>query len=223
MGVAFALKYAANFFINAGFEYLLTMDQDSHVPEGMIENLLSGSSDYINIGIITPVHGNKFNIPATSGIAIEEILVAKTSGNILYLSAYKNTGVFNEDFFIDYVDIEYCIRLNLAGYKVLQLNSTVLEHNEGNISERNFFFKKVYPYNHAPIRFYYKSRNRFYLRDRFKSYFPHYFNSEIKLFINNFIKVILFEKYKIQKLKMSILGYLHYKNGIKGKAPFQND
>lgn len=223
MGVAFALNYAANTFLKTDYDYLLTMDQDSFAPENMIEKVLPLTTYSQKVGIITPLHANKYNIPSTSGADTEEILVAKTSGNLLSLEAYKRTGPFNEDYFIDYVDIEYCMRLNLTGYKVIQNNSVILEHNEANIIEKHFFFRKVYPYNHSPIRFYYKTRNRFYLRDIYKHRFPEYFNIEIKLFLNNFLKVLLYEDHKYLKFKMSLLGYKHYKRGIKGKAPFQND
>lgn len=222
MGVSYALNYAAKYFSESGFDYLLTMDQDSIVPQDMVQKLLKVIEKDESIGIVTPIHGNKYNTNAVQENKLQKLSVAKTSGNLLSLAAFQKTGVFNEDLFIDYVDIEYCMRLNITGYKVIQCNSVILEHNEANISEKRFFFKTVYPYNHSPIRLYYKTRNRFYLMDSYKDTFPEYFEIERKSFINNIIKVVLYENKKILKLKLSLIGYYHYLKGIKGRAPFNH-
>lgn len=217
LGIAKAQNIGAEKAISAGYSFLLTMDQDSGVTPGMIAKLLYVFEEYKNIGLVSPVHANKFNIPKTSNRRFDEVLNAKSSGNIISLDAYKNVGTFNEEYFIDYVDIEYCMRLKASGYKVIQVNDAILIHNEADMSKRKFFFKFVYPYNHNPIRFYYISRNRFYLRDKFKTVFPEYFKKEIKSFINIFIKVFLYENHKILKFKMSFYGYRDYKEGKTGK------
>lgn len=220
-GIAKALNAGALKAIDDGYNFLLTMDQDSFVTAGMIDNLLTAINEFNNAGIISPVHTNKFNTPPTSPERYQEILVTKTSGNILNLEVYKSVGPFNEDFFIDYVDIEYCMRIIQAGYKVVQVNDAILIHNEANLTEKKFLFKIVYPYNHHPVRFYYKTRNRCYLKDKFKHIFPEYFGVESDLFVNNLIKVFLYEKQKLLKLKMSWLGYKDYKKGKTGKLTLQ--
>ena len=59
-----------------------------------------------------------------------------TSGNLLSLKAFKSVGRFHDDFFIDYIDIEYCIRMNYNNYDVIRINDIVLEHDEGNLVKR---------------------------------------------------------------------------------------
>ncbi len=217
IGIAGALNLAVESAIRDGYNFLLTMDQDSYFDEQVIEKLTAALNAFPDAGIVTPVHANKFNVPERTSSLYEEIPVTKTSGNILNLEVYKSVGPFNEDFFIDYVDIEYCMRITRAGYKVIQANDAILIHNEADLTEKFFLFKKVYPYNHHPVRFYYKTRNRFYLRDKFKKKFPDYFRFEFKLFINNLIKVLLYEDMKWRKLKMTLRGYRDYKQGVKGK------
>lgn len=39
------------------------------------------------------------------------------------------------DLFIDSVNHEYCLRLQKNGYKVIQLNTAIFEHNLGNRTE----------------------------------------------------------------------------------------
>lgn len=216
LGIAAALNQAANLAIKEGFDFLLTMDQDSSATEKMIEALFKYVKENKDAGVISPVHLNKFG---TTKIEDEEIvprLCVKTSGNILNLKIFKKIGPFWEDLFIDYVDIEYCMRLNNSGYKVLEISKAELEHNEADIIKKKFFNKIVYPYNHSPIRYYYKTRNRLYLRKKYKNIFPEYFDYEIKLFINNLIKTVIYEDKKLMKLKMTALGLWDYFRGQRG-------
>jgi rhamnosyltransferase len=214
LGVAKVLNLAAQNAIKMGYDYLLTMDQDSKAMQGMINEMFDKSRNIENVGIISPLHIGKFNTKKVPLEDIKEELVVMTSGNLLNLKVYKQAGLFRDDFFIDYVDTEYCMRLNLNNYKVIKINSAFLYHNEANVSESKFLFKKVFPYNHSPIRMYYKVRNRFYLRDMYIKYFPEYFKWEFPLFRNMIFKIILFEKNRIKKLYYAFSGYIDYKKGI---------
>jgi rhamnosyltransferase len=46
-----------------------------------------------------------------------------TSGSLLSLAAYTAIGPFREDFFIDHVDTEYCLRARLKHYRVIKTRS----------------------------------------------------------------------------------------------------
>jgi len=214
LGVALCLNKAAQIATNRGYSYLLTMDQDSKAASDMIENMLVAVSDIKDIGIISPFHVNKFETKQIPSEIFNEELVVQTSGNLLNLSIYQLIGHFKEEFFIDYVDTEYCLRLNKNGYKVIRVNNALIYHNEADISERIFFRKKIFPHNHAPVRLYFKTRNRFYLRDLYKKYFPDYFKYEFTLFRNMFIKIIIYEKNKLKKIGFALKGYTDYLKNI---------
>jgi len=51
-----------------------------------------------------------------------------TSGNLLNLHAVKQIGGFSEDLFIDRVDQEYCLRLRMNNFRVIQVNFVVFDH-----------------------------------------------------------------------------------------------
>ena len=53
---------------------------------------------------------------------------------------------------MDYVDHEFCLRLQKIGYKIIQDDSILLKHNCGNISKHKFFGDDVFTTNHSPIR-----------------------------------------------------------------------
>ena len=217
LGIAAALNMAVEKAIDSGFSFLLTMDQDSYFNKESIKILINNIKDYDSVGIFAPFHKNKFftNPPKTSGF--EEVSDVMTSGNILNLTAVKKIGKFNEEYFIDYVDIEYCLRLRRNGFKVLRINDSILVHNEANLSKKGFLGFNVYPANHTPLRWYYKIRNYLYLKKEYKSAFKKYFDIEKINIRNNIIKVLLFEKNKMKKINMILKGYIHYKKNIKGR------
>lgn len=217
LGVATALNMGAGKALESGFKYLLTMDQDSKAPPNLVELLLNIAKVDENIGIVSPVHSNKYGTHIKNNNNVRKVISVMTSGNLLSLNVFKKIGDFCDGFFIDYVDIEYCIRLNYKNYKVVQLNNVILEHNEANISEKNFLSKKFYPTNNAPFRWYYKTRNLLYLRDKYKKIFPGPLKTEYSTYFRNISKIIIFEKQRITKLKMIILGYYDYRKNIFGK------
>ncbi len=221
LGVATALNLGANKAFESGFKYLLTMDQDSRAPFNLVECLLNIAKTDETIGIASPVHSNKYGTHIkhnNTNNNVSYVISVMTSGNLLSLNVFKKTGEFCDDFFIDYVDIEYCIRLNYKNYKVVQLNNLILEHKEANISEKNFFLRKFYPTNNAPFRWYYKTRNLLYLRDKYKKIFPGPLKIEYNTYLRNILKIIIFEKQKITKIKMIIYGYIDYRNNKLGKS-----
>jgi rhamnosyltransferase len=215
-GIAAALNIGVQKAINDDFKYLLTMDQDSFAASGMVGKLVRCSEADETIGIAAPYHQIHFKSDSNIDNCIDEIVVM-TSGNILNLSAYKKTGRFNEELFIDYVDHDYCLRLKDNNYRIVRVRDAILYHSVGKTVEKKIGFRKVYPANHIPVRLYYQTRNRFYLRNIYKHKYPSIFKEDLKLFRNSLIKIFLFEKEKLKKLKMVIRGYIDYRKNRLGK------
>ena len=216
IGVAAALNIGAKRAISDGFSYLLTMDQDSKTPDNMVESLLEIFDSLENVGIVSPLHSNIFQthkrFQAEKVTKVDGIM---TSGNLISLGAYKVSGGFNEDFFIDYVDVEYCLRLKNNNYNIYRVNNVVLEHKEANLSKRKIFSFTFYPTNNVPFRLYYKTRNLLYLRKQYHQY-SHLLFQEYLLYFKSILKILLFEEKKILKVKMILLGVKDYFRKIKG-------
>lgn len=214
-GIAHALNKGANKAIESGYEWLLTMDQDSSAHSNMVSDMVK----YINndISIITPFHANAYHQHSSSSEASSFILTTMTSGNLLNLSIYSKTKGFKEDFFIDYVDSEYCLQSHLMNHKIVQVNQSTLNHNLGALKRHQFLWKQFYSTNHSPIRRYYMTRNRLKIIKLYQKYFPEYCNFEKSRFFVDFIIVLLYEKQKLAKFRMMIRGYFDYKRNIFGK------
>ncbi|MBK7105840.1 MAG: glycosyltransferase family 2 protein [Ignavibacteriae bacterium] len=216
IGIAAALNIAARKASQKGFSFLLTMDQDSRAPKNMVENLLNIYEKKENVGIVSPLHSNRYNTHLKFENEIDEVKIAMTSGNLLSLEVFKKVGEFRSDFFIDYVDIEFCFRLQLNNYKIIRANRIILEHNEADLSSKKIFNKTFYPLNHKPFRLYYKTRNLLYLRSMYKNSLPHLLKIEYDSYFRTIVKIILFEKQKFRKFTSILLGIWDYLIGKSG-------
>ncbi len=217
IGIAASMNIAIKLALEENFVFILTMDQDSEFESNSLEVLISTIQENEDVAIYSPFHKNKFFTKPSTNHNVEEVSDVMTSGNLLNLCAVKKVGFFREDYFIDYVDIEYCLRLRKNGYRILRVNSSILIHNEANLLEKNFIGKKIYPPNHKPFRWYYKVRNFFYLKKEYQQDFPDYFIIESRNIRNNIIKFLLYEREKYLKIKFAIKGYLDFRKNVKGK------
>lgn len=217
-GIAKALNQAASLALTNGYDYLLTMDQDSIAEPDMVSRLLAfrSSVDWESLGILAPRHDvGAINKQALKGSG--NVLTTMTSGNLLNLKAYQEVGPFCEELFIDYVDHEYCLRLQSHGYRVIEVHDAVLHHRLGRMTKFSILGRSVYVSCHPPIRRYYMTRNRFWLCSRYGRKFPGHRRFLINQFWRELLWMLLFEEAKIEKIKMMIMGYLDFRRGKLGQ------
>jgi rhamnosyltransferase len=220
LGIAAALNIAANRAIIEGFQYLLTMDQDSKASEEMINILIKNMQFSNNIGIAA---ADYINPSFQSGEVIKftkEADYTITSGNLLNLSAYKIVGEFLDELFIDHVDHEYCLRLRKYGFRIIKTSETIIYHKIGNAVKKDFLNFHFHVLNHSPLRLYYRTRNRLYVNSIYKREFPDYVREDKINMLREILEIILFEKAILKKIKMIFTGYWHFKKKILGK--YQN-
>jgi rhamnosyltransferase len=215
LGVARALNIGAKKAADAGFDLLLTMDQDSRAAPDMVERLLEclAGRDMSKVGIISPFHLTAAcGSPRRQG-GCREVMTPMTSGNLLNLHVYLDAGPFRDDLFIDFVDNEYCLRLRRQGYSVLRADRALLYHSVGDTRRYGPFIAT----NHSPLRRYYKTRNRFFVNRRYRWDFPgHCLFDRVRL-TKEIFSILLFEREKVAKLRMMWRGYLDYRRGCFGK------
>lgn len=228
LGIAYALNRGAKQAIADGYEWLLTMDQDSTFSDDGVEKLKqfltdckqtqNGKYPYEKIGLITPFHRTLFN-EAEQLTEIDSPAVVMTSGNIISLEAYSKIGGFKDWMFIDAVDFDYCLNLRDHGFDIWRLPSVELKHNLGDVVFKTFRGTRYYGLNHSPVRRYYIVRNRHYFYDMYVDKFPGFCNAEKNSTKVEVKGILLCEKHKIKKLLAMYRGFLDYKRGVKGKKP----
>jgi rhamnosyltransferase len=215
-GIAAALNVGAELALKSGFDFLLTMDQDTDLSANYVSNLMTAfiENDARKIGIIAPPYLKRSKNETRR---LQDILFTMTSGNILNLKAYEKVGPFLNELFIDHVDHEYCLRLNQQGFRVVQVNDVEIIHRPGTLT--SIFKGRISFSSHSPQRLYYFCRNGFYVSRLYGKDFPVFKRTYRNLLIKEIAK-IAFEDAKFKRLTMVIKGYIDYRNHKLGKLEF---
>ncbi len=82
-----------------------------------------------------------------------------TSGAMIRRDVVEAIGLPRSDFFIDFVDYEYCLRARSHGYKIAVITRAKLFHEIGQARKVRFLGRHYLWSQHRPFREYYKSRN----------------------------------------------------------------
>lgn len=187
-GIAFALNQIMEMAKEDGFEWVITMDQDSVLPDGIIKDF----EKYIGndkIGIICPqvIDKRRSYMEVNEQVDKEYISMCITSASCTFVKAWEKIGGYDEWLFVDLVDNEFCKRLTVSNYKILRLNKWVLDQEFGKIIPKspakqrfwvkvgkvlhnNNFAKFSYKKFVNPMRVYYTNRNIIYVNRKLKPY-----------------------------------------------------
>lgn len=162
VGIAKALNQLCEAADEDHYQWILTLDQDTVCPENLIEEL-SRYIDREDAGIICPAvryeGWDSIEIQSFSSDC-EEVKACMTSGSLTRIDAWKRVKGFREEYFIDFVDNEFCMKLRLAQYKIIQIRNCIISHQLGDSGIYSFLgIVKIKYTRHSPVRFYYMSRN----------------------------------------------------------------
>ena len=144
-----------------------------------------------------------------------EILSAMTSGSMTPLTVFDQLGTFNESLFIDYVDVEFCLRIRRAGYCIVESPKAKLHHSLGRISGHRLLGHWFASTNHSAARRYYITRNRLWVLGKFIGDWA-WSRKEARALITETIKLLLVEGDRLKKLKSITLGTLDAAGGRLG-------
>lgn len=227
-GIATALNCGAELAFKDGANFVFFFDQDSNPEQAMIDALLAISYDFgdSHVAVIGPAYfdtrlgkkapfitfknGKLCRIPAEGNELVDADYLI-TSGSVISRNAWENIGPYDDSLFIDYVDIEWCLRAKNRGWRVIGVPYVVMEHTLGD--EPICVFSKKLPV-HSPIRHYYFFRNcisllrREYIPIGFKT--REFFFLPIRFFVYSF-----FTKNKLSHISKMSKGIL---DGILSKS-----
>lgn len=214
VGIGEALNEAVRYGIENDFTHLLTMDQDSCFADNMFAGFVSCVKDEQTVAIAS-FSANTHPYDASQPI-LSSVDICITSGTIYSLSAFKEIGIFRDDFFIDAIDTEFCFRLRRNGWKMVQLNKIYMHHVLGNVTVTPFLWGKLISPNYSAQRTYYLVRNTLVLRKLYPEY------SQAKgqfktIFFWRPLCILFAEKDKWRKSKAMLKGIYHYLTGRLGE------
>lgn len=170
-GLGYAQNQGIKKALGLGAEWILILDQDSELSENMVSDLKKCydecSAKGISIGAVAPGVINVFDKSSpVLGIIINgfhsrtpkigsepmEVSYCIASGTLTKKEVIEDVGLINEDMFIDFLDLEWCMRARFKGYHIYMSPIAKLYHRLGN-------GKKNKIESHSPIREYYICRN----------------------------------------------------------------
>ena len=214
-GIAKALNVGLEYAFKYKYKYALTMDQDSRFSNNLIEEYRKNQQ--ANVAIYSPFYLIDRKRKKNNKKDVQYLYWTMTSGNLLNLEYVKEIGKFKEDFFIDAVDYEFCLRARKKGYKILQCNKAILIHNPGITKTKKILFWN-YKYGYMSTdRLYYQIRNLSYIAKKYNSY-----RARIVIFIK-LLKIILLFDDKKSFLSAFKAGINDYKNNNYGKIRRKNE
>lgn len=208
-GIAKALNQILDFAEQQGYEYFLTLDQDSVCNSGLIG--IYEQIDLNNVAQITCriVDRDNGEVDATdfNGKGFIEVDYCITSGCINSTAAIRCVGGYDEQLFIDGVDLDISLRLIKSGFKIIKVNFEGLTHELG---EKKGKTKLVKTSNHTPWRNYYTRRNLIYVARKY--YTGIGMHKRILKQIAYGIGAIILEDKKRERIKYNFKGII---DGIK--------
>ncbi|MBZ4191098.1 hypothetical protein [Niabella beijingensis] len=173
-GIATRLNQVLDIVVNEGFEWLLTMDQDSCFDEDQFQQYISNILNFKQRETVAMFGIETGKTPQTPSTEFERSRLLITSGSMINLGLVKSIGGFDERLFIDDVDHEYCFRAGRQGFESIRFTAIYLNHNLGTThSVRSL--KNMRQTNralHPPFRLYYMYRNFLYISKIYKKDFP---------------------------------------------------
>ncbi|MGA8531488.1 MAG: glycosyltransferase family 2 protein, partial [Acidobacteriaceae bacterium] len=130
-GIAAAQNAGIRASMEAGFTHVLLLDQDSTLPEGMVNRLLSGEERLLcggqQVAAVGPQFWDEKTGKAYPAVRLEYFRIRKlyldtrstepvetdyliASGSMIRVSVLREVGLMREDLFIDWVDVEWGLR-----------------------------------------------------------------------------------------------------------------
>ena len=173
-GIAYAQNRGIEEARKTDVDWVLFSDQDTCYPPHYISDLISISMNrkLENIGALCPVFYDEIK-KSYGELTVEKTKTTKpeigkiyelahtiSSGTLVPMNVLEKIGGMNENLFIDFVDNEWCWRVNEKGFKIYCITNVCIHHQLGDKMVRKLGIQIV---SRSQMRFYYIIRNGYYL------------------------------------------------------------
>jgi len=224
IGLSAALNVGIKEAKRLGFKMVALFDQDTELPPNFTQQMLHYIHQYPgdkSVAVYSPIFHNHVINETGKHINFKPFRLIRdpvldsedyahphyviTSGSIIPTSVLDDVGLMREELFIDFVDIEWCLRARRKDYKIVAINKVMIDHHLGDYAVS--FMGHHYPI-HSPLRMYYYFRNAIYLY-RLKELDWNWRLVDATRNLFRFLFYMLFVKDRLTYFKYIIKGYYH--------------
>ena len=199
-GLSKGLNLLCDYASSRNFDFVCLLDQDTEFCVDEIKMMFAfiDGFDCEDVAIFCPkILYSHEPRTQTNECLFDSVDWAITSGTFLKLEYFRNYNKFDESYFIDRIEYDYCLCAKDNGYRIVRYNGCYMKQTLGEVKK----FLGVSFYHHSPLRNYYIFRNRiyFYLN---KSVLKASSNIGYLIFgsIGQICKILFLEPEKVQKL-----------------------
>lgn len=222
--------------LKQGCDWIMLLDHDSlpdiHMLYAM-HNIWHSYDDNHTIGMMIPNLKDRFSernaryirhirklLYIKSGFGkkayLDDVLVAISSGALIPATLFRNVGMMNEAFHIDYVDYDFSLRVVQRKKRIVAVKDALLYHQLGISKDHHMIGLRITTTNHNAVRRYTIYRNRLLCWKRHGRALPAFIIFDGAAIIYDIFKIICFEKDKKNKFRAIWRGI---KDALLDKAP----
>jgi rhamnosyltransferase len=191
--------------------WIFWFDQDSEIHPDFLQKISKAlqqiSLDYRRNSLFGVNYEDGKTAPQKFSESVIKINTVITSGSFTRVENLNRLGLCVDEFFIDSIDHEYCLRAQRNGMDVRYITTPVMKHSLGAIEMRTLLWKRnIIVTNHSPMRWYYFARNFIFTSvEGLPSSFAWTIEHGYSLF-KNFIKMLFLEQNKLKKVTAVVSG-----------------
>lgn len=221
-GIAAALNVGLRRAVAEGYAWAILLDHDTTLRPAYASAVRDAvRQSPRRVGVV----GVNFENPTTGLLhrpetgAPQEVPYVVSSGSMLRISAVRDVGLCRDDFFIDYVDVEYCLRMRRNGYAVVLSPVVAMTHEMGQMAANKVATHERVTANYTPARHYYMARNFWVTAREHARREPAWVAAEVKAKAKLTALTLVMEPARLSKLTCMLRGYADGFRGRMGEAP----
>jgi GT2 family glycosyltransferase len=228
LGLAAAQNQGLEIARVTGADWILLLDDDSVPAPDMVVRLLDGWRSLAGrdrVGLLSPrlsdaegtlkpyllSSGTGWDLRRgrmVPGAVVRDGVFAIASGSLIRRDVLDVVGPMAGPFFIDYVDIEFSLRLRRAGFEIVGIGDAVLTHRLGEFHETEVLGRRVALNTHSAWRRRLIHRNRVRVWRRFAAEVPAWVAWDVTAALYDVWKAAVYETDRGAKLRAIFGGFL---------------
>lgn len=216
--------------LNNGASHIIIFDQDTVVSDDFVQCLIQAESSAlktgVNVGLTGPIYRSYDNyqypvwsiekeklvkIPQEDIGDYRQVTHIIASGSLIRKDVFEKAGLMREDWFLGYIDFEFCFRAAQYGFKTIVTQNACMHHQMGD-HQVVIFGRKIGLY--SPFRRYFDCRNTILIQkeDIFPKVFRRYY---LRLIVGKVIVSLVFGPSRLKQIRFCVKGFY---DGMRGKT-----